>query len=312
MSRRGDLAHAAHWLLCDGDLASDDAPPHAAVAAIDTLDDPALTDALTQLADVARLSDSDIRAMRVRRRQALAAGGAAALVATLWLGGVPRDWFPTPAAVVSHYETQRGEHREIQLADGTRIDLNGATSLDVSMSARARTVDMQRGEAFFDVAHEANRPFAVHAGDSGTRVLGTAFDIDIGVGDVKLAVYRGRVTFGRYGHEDDGVSVPAGWRSRFSRGAASVPRRFDATQQDWREDWLNTDDISLGDLVQALNRQRGPTIVAPPPKLAAIKLSGRFKLDDPAQLLAAIGYGYGFSVRRDGNLLRLVPADSTG
>ena len=309
MSRRADLAHAARWLLRDSDPALDERPPQAAGAAIETLDDPALVEALGQCAEIGRLSDDDVRAMRARRRQALAAGGAAALVATLWLGGGPQGWLPSPAPIVTHYETARGERRMVQLADGTRIDINGATSLDISMSKTARSVDMQRGEAFFDVAHEADRPFTVHAGNSGTRVLGTAFDIDIGVGDVQLAVYRGRVRFGRYDHEDGSVSVPAGWRSRFAGGRPSTPRRFDSTQKDWRQNWLNTDDISLGDLVEALNRQRGPKIVAPPPELAAIKLSGRFKLDDPAQLLDAIGYGYGFSVRRQGDSLRLVPAD---
>ncbi|MBN9957870.1 FecR domain-containing protein, partial [Listeria monocytogenes] len=84
-----------------------------------------------------------------------------------------------------------------------------------------------------------DRPFVVTARGSSTRVLGTAFDIDLAHHEVKLAVFRGRVRFGASG-ADTGVLVPAGWRSRFDGTAASAPSRFDPTQQDWRHNWLDT------------------------------------------------------------------------
>jgi transmembrane sensor len=141
-----------------------------------------------------------------------------------------------------------------------------------------------------------------------TRVLGTAFDVDVARAGVKLAVYRGKVSFGPSGGGDGAVVVPAGWRTQFRGASADSPTRFDSSQQDWRGGWLDTDAMRLDDVVDALNRGNGPLVLPPPPRLAGMTLSGRFKLDQPQQLLEAIGEVYGFSVRREGDRLRLVEA----
>lgn len=306
MSRRGALRDAAHWAL--DDKAGETPPPHAADARA-TLEDPALAEALEQVAAFGRLSDGDIRAMRAARRRNAAGLGAVALVSVAGIGAWSAGWFKPASSVpplVAHYETRRGEQRDVKLADGSALHLSGATSLDVTLGAGERRVALNRGEAYFDVAHEPKRPFIVNAGDSATRVLGTAFDVDIGRGEVKLSVYRGRVRFGSSAYEAGSVEVPAGWRSRFSDGRARAPTRFDATQQNWRRDWVDTDDMRLADLVDALNRREGPLVMDPPPKLAGVALSGRFKLDNSRQLLDAIGEAYGFRVVPEGDRLRLV------
>jgi transmembrane sensor len=308
MSRRAALVDAAHWALSD-DEAPATAPPRAAADVQATLDDPALVEALEQSAGFGRLSDGDIRAMRAARRRGVAAFGVVALVSVVGIGGWKSGWLAGgPAPVIAHYETPRGQPRDIRLADGTSLHLDGATSVDVTLDRRQRLVVLDRGEAYFDVAHEADRPFVVHAAASEMRVLGTAFNVDIGRGDVRLAVYRGRVRFGGTAANVRSVDIPAGWRSRFSDGVVRAPRPFDASQEDWRQDWIDVDDMQLGDLVDALNRRGGPRVIDPPPGLAGIALSGRFKLDKSRQLLEAIGTAYGFTVAVDKDELRLVAA----
>ena len=307
MSRRAALRDAARWALAEDETPA--TPPPLAGEVQATLDDPALAEALEQSAGFGRLSDGDILAMRSGRRRRIATLGTAVLVAAVGMGGWSSEWFATTSApIVAHYETARGQQRDVTLADGSTLHLNGATSLDVTIDDRKRQVALNRGEAYFDVAHEKTRPFIVQAGASSTQVLGTAFDVDMARGEVKLAVYRGRVRFGGVGAGARSVEVPAGWRSRFEGGVAQVPTRFDAMQQDWRQDWLDTDDMRLADLVDALNRRGGPVISEPPPALGKIALSGRFKLDKPRQLLGAIGTAYGFKVVDEGDKLRLEPA----
>jgi len=302
MSRRA-LRDAAHWSLADGS----GIPPPRAVDVRATLDDPALAEALEQAATFGRLSDGDIRAMRAARRRTVTTLGAVVLVSAAGIGIWSNGWFkPAAAPAIAHYETQRGQQRDVRLADGSTLHLSGATSLDVTLDDHQRMVALNKGEAYFDVAHEAKRPFVVRAGDSATRVLGTAFDVDLGRGEVKLSVYRGRVRFGSASYEAGSVEVPAGFRSRFRDGVAKVPTRFDATQQDWRQDWVDTDDMRLVDLVDALNRRGGPMVMDPPQGLAGITLSGRFKLDNSRQLLGAIGAAYGFDVVQEGSRLKLV------
>lgn len=300
MTPRTDLIDAARWALHDGDGPAKPPPRAADVQA--TLDDPALAEALERSAAIGRLSDGDIRAMRTRRRSVTMLGLALFLSAT-GIGG----WFALdPAPVVGRYETARGEQRDVRLADGSTLHLNGATRVDVRLEGDRRMARLDHGEAYFDVAHDADRPFAVRAGASEIRVLGTAFDVEMGRGEVKLAVYRGKVRFGGAGAWGDGVDVAAGWRSRFGGGGATAPKRFDATRENWRQGWLDTDDMRLTELIDALNRQGGPMIMDPPRALTNLKLSGRFRTGDPHALLTAIGAAYGFRLVPEDNRLRIV------
>lgn len=308
MSDRRAMEAAARWALREGRREGE--PPPRAGDARATLDDPALTEALAALAATGRLSNEDVQAMRVSRRRALASlsvlGLALAGGAGLWTSGALS---PTPVQV-AYYETRRGEHRDVRLPDGSVLKLNGATRLAVRLESDLRQVDLERGQAFFDVAHDETRPFEVHAGDSAVRVLGTAFDVDLEHGEVKLAVHRGRVRFGSFASDEGGVIVNAGWRSHFSDGKALAPTRFDVRRQDWRDGWLDVDSMKLADLVEALNRQAGPLVLPPPRALADIAVAGRFRLDDSRGLLEAIGAGYGFAVRQEGDTLRLIPVES--
>ncbi|MET1757168.1 FecR domain-containing protein [Novosphingobium sp. RD2P27] len=305
MSRRLALREAAHWALRDDDAVFATPPPRAAADIQAVLDDEALTEALGEVAAIGRLSDHEVRAMREQRRRTLSAGLASVLVAVVGLG-VWHVGLAPEAPIVEHIETRRGEQRLVQLADGSRLQLDGATSLDVTFSSDARRVQLQRGEAYFDIAHDARRPFVVQAGASRTQVLGTAFTIDIGQRAVKLAVYRGKVRFGAAGGGQKDMVVPAGWRSSFAEGTAVRPTRFDPTQQDWRSAWVDTDDMILSELVAALNRRGGHVISSPPGELADLPLSGRFKLSDPEELLGALGESYGFRVVRKPERLELV------
>ncbi|UAK22876.1 FecR family protein [Sphingomonas nostoxanthinifaciens] len=272
-------------------------------------DDPALAEALTEVAAFGRLSNEQVRAMRANRRRAVGSVAAVALAAVLGLGG----WMQlqTPAPTTIHYSTARGEQRLVHLADGSSVRLNGATRLDVTLDRDRRTVELAEGQAFFDVAHDAKRPFVVTAGAVNGRVLGTAFDVDRMHGQVELEVYRGAVRFAGTAPGSAGVVVRAGWRSRYRDGTIDRPTLFDPAQQDWREGWLDTEGMRLGDVVEALDRGTGPLVLPPPARLAALPIAGRFRLDDPARLLRVIGGAYGFTVVRDGDRIRLQPAAAT-
>jgi transmembrane sensor len=306
MTRRAALREAAHWAMREDEAVLAERPPQAAGDIQEVLDDPALGEALNAVAAIGRLSDDEVRAMRDRRRRALGTGVAAVLVGVVGIGTWQSGLLQPVMPIVQHIETKRGEQRTVELADGSKVQLDGATSIDVTMDGGSRAVELRRGEAYFDIAHEEQRPFTVRAGAATTRVLGTAFSIDLSQRSVKLAVYRGKVRFGGADGGKDGVVVPAGWRSSYSGGAVVAPTRFDTRQQDWRQAWVDTDDMVLGELVEALNRRGGRLIAPPPPSLARLPLSGRFKLDDAEELLGAMGEVYGFRVTRERDQLRLI------
>ena len=305
MSRANALRDAARWAIRDdGELAP---PPVLAADVQRTLDDPALDEALGQAAGLGRLSDGDVRAMRRRRTTRLAGSAVAALAVSFGVGvaGQWNGWFAAPPTV-AHFETQRGQPRTVKLDDGSMVRLDGASRLDVTIAGDKRVATLATGEAYFDVAHDPARPFTVLAGGSSTRVLGTAFDVTVARGAVKLEVYRGTVRFGNAAGTGRDVILPAGWRTRFERGVALLPARVDPAQQGGQAGWVDTDDMRLGELVDLLNRRGGPVIFDPPAALADTKLSGRFKLDNPRELLSALGIANDFRVVAEGDRLRII------
>jgi transmembrane sensor len=258
----------------------------------------ALADALRTVATrCGRLSDEQVRSLRRRRRSAIAAVAAAPVtMALLFVSG---DWFvgtPTaPMASTRVFATRAGERSIAMLADGSTVSLNGATQLRVVYTQGQRRAELLKGQAFFDVRHDASRPFVVRTGASDTRVLGTAFDLDLTQGQVALAVYRGAVGFDPVGVAR-GVVVRAGYRSAVRGGVAAAPTRFDPVLPDWRKGWIDTTGMRLDDLVEVLDRQGGIRIARPAEPLASTTVFGRFRTDHPHQLLNAIGSGFGFTV----------------
>lgn len=276
-----------------------------------TVDQAALSEALqTAASRFGRLSDEQVRAMRRQRRTVVTAVASAGAAAVLMLVGAP--WLTArpgqPAGWSREVATRPGQQGTLKLADGSTVRLNGATRVQVTYQGDKRTARLLAGQAFFDVKHDTARPFTVYAGGGQARVLGTAFDVDLTRRQVALAVYRGAVGFEPVG-TPHGAVVHAGYRSAITGGVASAPARFDAALPDWRQGWIDTAGMRLDDLVEALDRQGAVRIAAPREPLASVKVLGRFRTDNPRQLLGAIGEGFGFTVRETGGGLTLEAVD---
>src|SRR5690606_10548060 len=69
------------------------------------------------------------------------------------------------------YRTKVGDQEKITLADGSIVTLNTASRIEARMNGQERTVRLLEGEAFFEVAHDASRPFRVYAGDGVTEAV---------------------------------------------------------------------------------------------------------------------------------------------
>ncbi len=270
----------------------------------------ALADALQAAAKrCGRLSDEQVRSLRRRRRSAIAAIATAPVaIALLFVGAGSFSGKPTAAPVSTRtFATRAGERTTVTLADGSTVSLNGATRLRIVYADGQRRAELLAGQAFFDVRHDVSRPFVVRAGASETRVLGTAFDLDLTRTQVALAVYRGAVGFDPVG-TPRGVVVRAGYRSAVRGGVAAAPTRFDPVLPDWRKGWIDTAGMRLDDLVEILDRQGGVRIARPAEPMASTTVFGRFRTDHPDRLLNAIGSGFGFTVTKRRGTLTLETA----
>ena len=194
---QGEDAAGDEWLAFEAWLA---VPAHASAYErlealwVDLEDDaPAIRAALDAPAASAPRRGSPRRRAEVRpaRRAWLAAGGA--LAASLVVGVFAVANWPAPAAPLQVYRTAAGEVRDIHLADGSHIKLNGASWLGVRLGPHLREVQMADAEASFDVAHDPQRPFLIEVGDRQVRVVGTEFNISHHDGQTALTVRRGVV-----------------------------------------------------------------------------------------------------------------------
>jgi transmembrane sensor len=113
-----------------------------------------------------------------------------------------------PAPMV--YTSASGQHRKVMLADGSRLDLGGASRVAVSLDAHNRRVTMTGGEVAFTVVHDPNRPFLVTIGDRQVRDLGTEFDIRRAGPQIKVTVRQGRVEVGAQDGDAASVALGAG------------------------------------------------------------------------------------------------------
>ena len=187
------------------------------------------------------------------RVPAMAAGGLLAACLAIAVFALPA---PT-------YETQPGETRQIGLSDGSQVTLAPASRLKAASRWRPRALSLERGEAFFVVAHQDGQPFTVQAGDAMVRVIGTRFNVHHGADqDVRVEVEQGVVQVSD-GGQDRAVTLRAGQTAvADTRGlSVGVLARSDLAGG-WRQGRLAYDDAPLAEVVADLNRygQRPLTI----------------------------------------------------
>lgn len=187
------------------------------------------------------------------RVPAMAAGGLLAACLAIAVFALP-----APA-----YETQPGETRRIALSDGSQVTLAPASRLKAASRWRPRALSLERGEAFFVVAHQGGQPFTVQAGDAMVRVIGTRFNVHHGADqDVRVEVEQGVVQVSD-GGRDRAVTLRAGQTAVADARGLSVGllARSDLAGG-WRQGRLAYDDAPLAEVVADLNRysQRRLTI----------------------------------------------------
>lgn len=209
------------------------------------------------------------------------------------------------------YATAKGERRTIRLADGSIVDLNGGTRLEVFFGGDGRRVTLAEGQAVFDVTHDARRPFLVVAGDRIVRVVGTQFDVRRLAGKVSVTVARGAVEV----HPAEGTAGKAyrlhpGQRLDHVEGAVAtrVAAAEPAEVLGWRAGRLVYREQPLGEVIADLNQQFPTPIRLEDPGLAATPISGVLVLDDQDAVIrrlallvpiSAVRSGAGVVLRRD-------------
>ena len=224
-------------------------------------------------------------------------GLAAALAGILIVAGVAG----APSLVTeAQYATARGQTRIVALADGSTIRMNGDTRIAVRMAPWSREVALQRGEAFFDVAHERLRGFAVDAGGARVSVLGTAFDVDRIDRDTRvIQVYRGIV--GVHAGSGRQWRLPAGSGLELDGERVRSLKGSGDNRPDWTQGWFEANETPVRQLIQRLNRSIDRPIVLADPAIGDLLVTGRFPLREPKSALEMVSVVHDLSWRARGD-----------
>ena len=235
-------------------------------------------DAGTKASLVAEFAASPPVSRQPRRWLPLAA---AATLAAVAVGGAYLGW--PERAVEERFASQVAENRNIRLDDGSQVALGGASAFVTRFSRSQRDIELQAGEAFFEVAHEAQRPFVVVAGRMSVRAVGTAFNVRRDGDRVSIAVSEGRVRIAGSGDNanTEAVEATAGQQVSYDPDAHGlIVRNVDpARVGTWRERQLDFVDEPLSAVVGSINRYRlHPLRIADAP-LGALSFTGTVQID---------------------------------
>lgn len=234
-----------------------------------------------QLADARRY----LAGKRRRREfQRLAAAAVVLLVAGL-------AWYFDPLGHLNDqtYRTAQGQIRSIDLADGSRLELDTASEVRVHYSRRSREIRLARGRAAFTVAHGDWRPFEVFAGQARVRDIGTQFEVQQRPEGVAVAVLDGAVEIsGAPGGVP--VTLRRGQGIAFSSaGQASPPRAIDvAAHSAWREGKLVFRARPLREVLVELGRYQPARLSVTDPGILDTEVSGAFPIGDLPQTMQTI------------------------
>jgi len=255
------------------------------------------------------------RRARQRRMLALAAS---VLVAAMG-GWVALAWLPAPAVAPmagTEYHTVLGQRSTVALADGSTVDLNTDSRIVVDYAPELRRIRLLQGQAWFEVAKDAQRPFVVEAGGQRVTALGTAFDVrldpapEAGKHTVQVTLVEGRVTVQEIPSRIAAMLRPEPAKTELAPGEllrtharAALPdkRKADlAKVTGWREGQLMFDGDTLAAAVAEVNRYSSIRIELSDPALADLRVSGVFKTGHARSFLETVSGHYPIAVSEEG------------
>ncbi|HEU4626203.1 MAG TPA: FecR domain-containing protein [Steroidobacteraceae bacterium] len=254
----------------DIDLLAPDRPP-----VIESITEPATSQG--------RAAAIPLRARTATRRLSVRVSLAAAILLAVGIGIVA--WmYQRPESAT--YSTGIGEFHRIALPDGSSVSLNTDTEIRVAYTDARREVKLLRGEAQFEVARDARRPFVVAANSLHVSVVGTTFVVRMrNDTSTDVLVSEGRVAIDSLPQ----TLVSAGQIALIRDGRVTMRSVDDISRRmAWTEGMLVFNGETLSEAVAEFNRYNRRRLVIEDAKLADKTIGGAFKATNPDHFAKAL------------------------
>ncbi len=233
-----------------------------------------------------------VQARRPTRR-AWIAGGAALAASVAGLAVLtrtePEQLYTAPANAPAAFT----------LADGSRLTVDAGGEVSARIDRHARKLELVRGQARFDVAHDTGRPFSVTVDDQIVVATGTAFNIDRLTNRAVVSLLEGRVVIHPAVDRTQILALEAGQQAVLTPGQPARRETGDVrTATAWREGRLVFSDTPLAEAVERVSRYGAPVRIADE-ALASLRVTGVFKTGDTAAFVEAVTAYLPIAARRE-------------
>ncbi|WP_370600615.1 FecR domain-containing protein [Pseudomonas nitroreducens] len=221
---------------------------------------------------------------RLQRRQALTLLSSLAIGASaLWLAREVAPW----QRWMADYSTATGERKRFTLADGSVLQLNTDSAVNVHFDSHQRLLLLERGEMLLSTAKDSARPLRVSSRDGLFEALGTRFVLRQDERSTRLSVADGSVAIAPRVRGQATAIAKAGQTYEINGDSALLAERSNMDSGAWAEGLIVTRDMRLADFLAEIGRYRHGHLHCDA-SVADLRLSGVFRLDDTDQLLALL------------------------
>lgn len=206
-------------------------------------------------------------------------------------------------------ETPKGGQERLTLADGSQIELNTDSAVRVELGARTRAVELVRGEAFFQIKHDAARPFVVTVAKHRIVDLGTKFLIRMAPKSFQVALLEGSARLENAGAQSqkNAVVLSPGDVAVATAGSTRVSKRSEREISErlaWQRGSIVFHNERLADVVTEFNRYGGPQLAVTDPETAKLTINGTFLTTGGEDFAAITHEIFGLRIEhRNGNIV---------
>jgi transmembrane sensor len=244
---------------------------------------------------------------------------ALAIAASILFVSIISGWWwlrHSDAAINGTYGTAVGQQQTLSLPDGSSIQLNTDSQVQVSYADTVRKIRLLRGEALFSVTPDPQRPFAVFAAQGMVRAVGTAFSVRLKGSEVNVTVTQGVVDVIDLGvPSGDSTRLQARQTTTFDSGSAVRSLAIEELSASelqrrtaWHDGYLIFSGEPLSEVIREVNRYSPVTLELADPALASLAIGGRFRVGDLDGVLDVLHASFGIrSETIDDRRIRLQP-----
>ena len=225
-------------------------------------------------------------------------------VATAMVAISVGGYFTWRSAAAPGFGTGVGEQRLVQLADGSSVRLDTNSKIIVRYSQGVRRISLMRGQAYFEVAHDASRPFLVETPQASVRALGTRFSVREDGAATRVTLVQGRIEV-RASNNASPRLLTAGEQIIATTALGPVQKIDAKVATSWTSGRLVFQGVPLQQALVEMNRYSRKPIRLDPGYDQTETLTGAFDSADTDAMVAAVANLRGLSVERqpDGSTL---------